>query len=73
MICDNEYLVNFDEHFQEQEDLIKEDFNLLEDTAKAFDSLNLEAQSLIKNSFDVEKVLLYIVNKINKLKFNFLY
>lgn len=56
MISDNEFLVNFDENFQLEESLFREHLILLEDTAKAFDSLNLEAQGLIKNSFDVGKV-----------------
>lgn len=56
MISDNEYLENFDENFLEQESIVNEHMILLEDATKTFDSLNLEAQNILKNSFDVEKV-----------------
>jgi len=56
MIVDNEFLVNFDENFKEEESLLKENMLLIEDTSKAFEVFNLEAQNIIKNSFDVEKV-----------------
>ncbi len=66
MICDNEFLVNFDEKLKEEERVLKEQIILLEDTVKAFDSVNLGAQTIIEKSFDVEKVFLIYLSFLNK-------
>lgn len=56
MIVENEFIVNFDENFKDEENLLKDQIDCLIEHSKELDSNILEVENIILKYFDFKKV-----------------